>query len=398
MTTRVVQWLRHATVCALVTVACLASSTARGQDASAYEREIDEALAAYERSAFDVACAHFRAAHRALPGPRTLRGIGMCSFELNDHVEAYRSLRAALVLTSADRPLTDAHRAHVEQLLARVEPLVAVYTDLPPRATLTIDDAPVEPEADGTVILALGEHVLVVTRDDRSVRARVQVRGGERAPLPFDRRALLADPITEPPPATPPTPAPPPAPLPSSAPPSQVAIVDLGTRRTPPPPEPKTFQLGGRLFAAIGAWDGGAGAVGAWGPGLDLDLAFVVSDDVLVGPTASVQGAFLLDGNAASETWQWLGHDLGLALVWHVPGTPLALRGAVAFSVAWRARLADDRRRTGDAFASAGASVTLGARIDLVPRVLYVALDARGIATELGAFVGTLGLGVETPR
>lgn len=385
---------------AALVLEALAPPRALAQDVATYDREVDAALAAYESGAFAEACAHFRAAHRALPGPRTLRGIGMCSFELHDHAEAYRSLRASLSMSSVERPLSESQRAHVEGLLARVEPLVAIFTDIPPRASLTVDGALVALDPDGTIVLGLGPHDLVVARDDRSVAAHVHVRGGERGPLPFDRRALLVEPADARPDALSPeatsTPTESPTPTPSA-----VAVVDLGVLPAPPAPlpsGPRDFQIGGHAFASIGAWDGGAGAVGAWGAGLDLDLELALSDDVLLGPSLTVQGAWILDGSAPSESWWWLGHDVGLALVWHLPGTSVALRAAIAFSVAWREQLGGDGVRAGSASPSAGASVVVGARLYLVPRVLYATLDARAVATELGAIVGTLGLGLEAPR
>jgi hypothetical protein len=148
----------------------------------------------------------------------------------------------------------------------------------------------------------------------------------------------------------------------------------------------------------MGAWDGSRGAAGAWGLGLDLDLEFALSDEVLLGPTITAQGSWLIDGGARSETWWWLGHDVGLGLVWHVAGGLLAMRGAVAFTVAWRERLASDGTRNGGLLPSAGVSLGIGARLCLVPRVFYLALDARGIVTELGAFVAALGFGLESPR
>ena len=46
---------------------------------------------------------------------------------------------------------------------------MAVYTDVPPRASLVIDGAAVE--ASETVVLPLGAHELTVSRDGRTVAA-----------------------------------------------------------------------------------------------------------------------------------------------------------------------------------------------------------------------------------
>jgi hypothetical protein len=125
----------------------------------------------------------------------------MCSYELRAYPDAYRALREALATSSFERPLTEAQRQHVAELLARTEALLAIYTDVPARATVLLDGAPATIEPGGVLLVGLGAHDVVVTLGDRSARAHLEVRGGERGPLPFDRRALLPPepaPVTEP--------------------------------------------------------------------------------------------------------------------------------------------------------------------------------------------------------
>jgi len=55
-----------------------------------------DAVAEYEAGHYQEARALFRQAHEKSPTARTLRGIGMASFELRDYVEATRALTASL--------------------------------------------------------------------------------------------------------------------------------------------------------------------------------------------------------------------------------------------------------------------------------------------------------------
>ena len=57
---------------------------------------IGDAVAEYDAGHFQEARALFRQAHDKSPTARTLRGIGMCSFEMRDYVEAARALGASL--------------------------------------------------------------------------------------------------------------------------------------------------------------------------------------------------------------------------------------------------------------------------------------------------------------
>ena len=76
---------------------------------------IGDAVAEYDAGHFQEARALFRQAHESPPTARTLRGIGMCSFELRDYVEATRSLGASLRDTR--RPLTERSRNGTRRLL-----------------------------------------------------------------------------------------------------------------------------------------------------------------------------------------------------------------------------------------------------------------------------------------
>src|SRR5688572_4251575 len=100
-------------------VQILGASPLAAQDAS-YDALIRQALVEYEATRYEEARALFRRAHQVSPNPRTLRGIGMSSYELRDYPAAFRALRDALAMTGGDRALTPAHRVHVEQLLGRV--------------------------------------------------------------------------------------------------------------------------------------------------------------------------------------------------------------------------------------------------------------------------------------
>jgi hypothetical protein len=187
-----------------VLVASLASIPAdlvRAQDGEpapppSYTPLVDGAVAEFSAGRWAEARALFRAAHEVHPNARTLRGIGMSSFELRDYPDAVRSLEAALHATA--RPLTDEQRAQVEQLLARARAFVGrfVVPAAPAGAHLYVDGTGVEP-GDGwpasaaPILLGLGAHTITI-RDahGRGAEAHVEVRGHEDAPLDIDLAGL----------------------------------------------------------------------------------------------------------------------------------------------------------------------------------------------------------------
>jgi tetratricopeptide (TPR) repeat protein len=59
-------------------------------------QRINSALSAFENGRWAEARSDFRRAHELDPTARTLRTIGMCSFNLGDYIDAVQSLEAAL--------------------------------------------------------------------------------------------------------------------------------------------------------------------------------------------------------------------------------------------------------------------------------------------------------------
>jgi hypothetical protein len=156
-----------------------------------YRALLEEAVSEYDARRYEEARALFRRAHDISPNARTLRGIGMASFELREYVEALRSLEAALV--DKRRPLTPNQRQQVEALLERTRAFVGrFFLKLTPKATLLrIDGAPGTLENDGSLFLSFGRHSLVAEAPGYiSENKEINVIGGERQELAFQLRAI----------------------------------------------------------------------------------------------------------------------------------------------------------------------------------------------------------------
>jgi hypothetical protein len=139
----------------------VARAADKGADANAdtpAAQLIGDAVTEYDAGRYDEARALFRLAHQKAPTARTLRGIGMASFELRDYVEASRSLAGAL--REERRPLTDEQRRQVEALLARAETYVGHFSlqVRPASAELLVDGQPAAREPDGNLLLGFGHH------------------------------------------------------------------------------------------------------------------------------------------------------------------------------------------------------------------------------------------------
>ena len=151
---------RAAIVALLILTGAVATARAADDDSTPVSVLIGDAVAEYDAGHFQEARALFRQAHEKSPTARTLRGIGMCSFEMRDYVEATRALTASLRETR--RPLTSEQKRHAEALLARAHTFVGRFTIKvkPEGASLFVDGHPAELEPDGVLLLAFGRHQL----------------------------------------------------------------------------------------------------------------------------------------------------------------------------------------------------------------------------------------------
>jgi hypothetical protein len=286
---------------------------------------ISDAVTEYQAGHFEEARALFLRANQQSPSARTLRGLGMASFELRDYVAATRALAAALHETR--HPLTLEQRRHAEGLLARAETFVGRLTPRlqPAEATLMVDDKPAEREPDGTLLLPFGRHRITAgcptcADDEREI----EVLGGERRELEIALATRIPPAIA----ATPLAPAT-----------TDAASPPLVQRPAPPARHDTTayWLAGGAAAAAAGAVAGGLW----WRDRADaLDSCRAAGDRCLnetavtrerglaVGLTIGLGAAGVAAGIAAA--WLWPGASGG-------PSQAMAcLAGKAALSCAIR--------------------------------------------------------------
>ncbi|MEA2697493.1 MAG: hypothetical protein QOI66_1764 [Myxococcales bacterium] len=204
-------WVSSITVIAFL-FASISARAADQPDTAQYRNLLADAVSEYDARRFDEARALFRRANDLSPNARTLRGIGMASFELRDYVEAYRALQASLA--DKRKPLTDSQRRQVEGLMEKTKAFTAHFAihPLPLDATVRVDgDVPVI-DGDGRITLGLGRHTISVDAVGRIAEVRdIHVFGGENRDLDF-RLRLVEQPLpANPAPNEPLPPQPPPA-------------------------------------------------------------------------------------------------------------------------------------------------------------------------------------------
>ncbi len=154
------------------------SSAAAGSEA--YKQLIEQALSEFKHKNWPEARSLFRRAHELSPSARTLRGMGVVSYEMRDYVRAVRDLGAALA--DERQPLNAEQRTEAETLLARARTFVGVYRIAvePADAALSLDGVLAAREPDGTLLVAFGEHMLSATANGYETgRTQVTVQGGE---------------------------------------------------------------------------------------------------------------------------------------------------------------------------------------------------------------------------
>jgi tetratricopeptide (TPR) repeat protein len=151
-------------------------------DAPEYRALVAEALAEFDAGHFAEARALFLHAHSVNPSARTLRGVGLSSFELREYRATIEYLEQAL--GSLENPLQDELRASTEAVLRRAYGFVGRYTvELqPPGARLRVDGMP--SVSAPVLLLEIGSHVITVEAQGHVSETRtLHVLGGEREPL-----------------------------------------------------------------------------------------------------------------------------------------------------------------------------------------------------------------------
>lgn len=151
---------------------------AQAADESAYRATVDEAVREFSAGRFEEARSLFKRAHELSPNARTLRGLGMTAFELRAYVQAIRELKAAL--DDKRKPLEGDLRGKVEALLLKARKFVGVVRlELEPKnASVLVDGKPPTFEANGSLLLDAGTHVISATAPEhKATNVRVLVEG-----------------------------------------------------------------------------------------------------------------------------------------------------------------------------------------------------------------------------
>jgi hypothetical protein len=214
-------------------------------DEPAYRKAIEAGLAEFAALHFEEARSLFRRAHEISPNARTLRGIGMASFELRDYVSAVHNLSAALEDTR--KPLSAEQREHTRDLLDRSRIFVDVYalTVSPKDSRVLIDGRAPEFEPDGTLMFGLGPHTVEVRAQGMTARSlTIDVRGGERKELSIALERESA--------------------APSDTPLASATAAPVATAANPSPPQASNGH------AAAWLWASGGAALVAVGAGIYL--------------------------------------------------------------------------------------------------------------------------------
>jgi tetratricopeptide (TPR) repeat protein len=143
-----------------------------------YRDLVRRALAAFDLKQWDKARELFSAAHEIEPNARTLRGLGMVAFEMEDFVEAYKLLYQSL--HDRRRPLEGALRERTEDLLKRTRLLVGRVrmSVTPDEAQVKMDGESVDPTDE--LWLTIGLHLLTVeARGYETKKISLDIRDGD---------------------------------------------------------------------------------------------------------------------------------------------------------------------------------------------------------------------------
>jgi tetratricopeptide (TPR) repeat protein len=127
-----------------------------------YRELIAKALQEYSLGHWPEARVFFMDAHALWPNARTLRGLGMASYEARSYVEAIGYLEQAI--GNKTQPLTPKLAAEAQSILEQAKRFVStIHLETEPQsADVTVDDEPVKYRPDGAMLLDPGDHTLQV--------------------------------------------------------------------------------------------------------------------------------------------------------------------------------------------------------------------------------------------
>jgi hypothetical protein len=151
---------------------------------TAYDRFIDDAVQAYDAGRFAEARTTFRRAHELQPTARTLRTIGMCSFNLGDYADAVWNLESAR--TEPRNPLTDEQQKHASELIIKANQRIGRFRlHLEPQDAALLVDGQAPLLLDQTeLLLEAGRHDIEATAPGYQVaHTTLNVDGGDRTTL-----------------------------------------------------------------------------------------------------------------------------------------------------------------------------------------------------------------------
>ena len=152
-----------------------------------YRRVVAEGVSEFAAGHWAEARAAFLRGHELWPSARTLRSLGMTSFELRAYARAAIELQAALDDTR--RPLSPEQRTHVGALLEQTRAFVGRFrVQLSPSdAQLLVDGAPFAGAPPIVLVLEVGRHELVARAPGHEVLRRpLDVQGHEEAAIVFE--------------------------------------------------------------------------------------------------------------------------------------------------------------------------------------------------------------------
>ena len=179
----------------LLPVPGAAQSRRASAEPAGYRTASGAAIEEFDLNHFTEAREHFARAHALFPNARTLRGLGLCDFELRRYVAAVQYLKEALA--SDVKQLDGKLRKETEAMLARAAGYVGTLRvqAQPAEALVSVDGISVTPASDGSMLLEVGDHVLEVRATGFVTQRReLQVRGGQDESVEIALAAIALQP------------------------------------------------------------------------------------------------------------------------------------------------------------------------------------------------------------